>query len=128
MRSTVTDGTPAVAITTPAVQAAGKTGTAQTRSKDFEGPERKHSWFAAFAPADAPPEEQVVAVVMADASDRWEWWAPKVTNVLLHGIYTGLDYEEAIDDLQRHTPMYNLRGEPRPTDEDGVAEDGAVDE
>jgi penicillin-binding protein 2 len=128
MRYTVTDGTPAVAITTPAVQAAGKTGTAQTRSKDIEGPERKHSWFAAFAPADAPPEEQVVAVVMADASDRWEWWAPKVTNVLLHGIYTGLDYEEVIDDLQRHTPMYNLRGEPLPTDEDGVAEDGAVDE
>ena len=128
MRYTVTDGTPAVAITTPAVQAAGKTGTAQTHSKDIEGPERKHSWFAAFAPADAPPEEQVVAVVMADASDRWEWWAPKVTNVLLHGIYTGLDYEEVIDDLQRHTPMYNLRGEPRPTDEDGVAEDGAVDE
>ena len=128
MRYTVTDGTPAVAITTPAVQAAGKTGTAQTRSKDIEGPERKHSWFVAFAPADAPPEEQVVAVVMAEASDLWEWWAPKVTNVLLHGIYTGLDYEEAIDDLQRHTPMYNLRGEPRPTDEDGVAEDGAVDE
>ena len=73
MRYTVTDGTAAVAITTPAVQAAGKTGTAQTRSLDAEGPERKHSWFAAFAPADAPPEDQVVVVVMAQATDYWEW-------------------------------------------------------
>ena len=123
MRYTVTDGTPAVAITTPAVQAAGKTGTAQTRSLDAEGPEIKHSWFAAYAPADAPPEDQVVVVVMAEATDYWEWWAPKATNVLLHGIFTGLDYKEVIPDLQRHTPMYNLRGEPRP-DEEEEADDG----
>jgi len=125
MRYTVTDGTPAVAITTPAVQAAGKTGTAQTRSLDAEGPELKHSWFAAFAPADAPPEDQFVVVAMAEATDYWEWWAPKATNVLLHGIFTGLDYEEVIPDLQRHTPMYNLRGEPRP-DDDEAADDTAV--
>ena len=118
MRYTVTDGTPAVAITTPAVQAAGKTGTAQTRSLDAEGPERKHSWFAAYAPADAPPEEQYVVVVMAEATDYWEWWAPKATNVLLHGMFTGLDYKDVISDLQPHTPMYNLLGEPRPEEED----------
>ena len=117
MRYTVTDGTPAVAITTPAVQAAGKTGTAQTKSLDAEGPELKHSWFAAYAPADAPPEDQVVVVVMAEATDYWEWWAPKVTNVLLHGTFTGLDYDDVIDDLQPHTPMYDLLGEPRPEEE-----------
>ena len=124
LRYTVTDGTPAVAITTPAVQAAGKTGTAQIRSKDFDGPELKHSWFAAFAPADAPPEDQVVVVVMAEATDYWEWWAPKATNVLLHGIFTGLDYKEVIPDLQRHTPMYNLLGEPRPDEEGEEEEEG----
>ncbi len=117
MRYTVTDGTAKVAITTPAVPVAGKTGTAQTRSADAEGPARQHSWFAAFAPAGAPPEEQVVVVVMAEASDRWEWWAPKATNVLLHGMFAGLDYDEVIPDLQRHTPMYNLLGEPRDEDE-----------
>lgn len=124
MRYTVTDGTPAVVITTPSVQAAGKTGTAQIRSRGFDGPELKHSWFAAFAPADAPPEDQVVVVVMAEATDRWEWWAPKATNVLLHGIFTGLDYEEVIPDLQRHTPMYNLLGEPRPEEEDDEEDAG----
>ena len=124
MRYTVTDGTPAVAITTPAVDAAGKTGTAQTRSLDAEGPERKHSWFAAFAPADAPVEEQYVVVVMAEATDYWEWWAPKATNVLLHGMFTGLDYEDVLDDLQPHTPMYLLEGEPRPDEEDGEEDEG----
>lgn len=125
MRYTVTDGTPKDAITTPAVPVAGKTGTAQTRSARAEGPERKHSWFAAYAPAGAPPEEQVVVVVMAEASDRWEWWAPKVTNVLLHGMFAGLDYDAVIPDLQQYTPMYNLLGEPgdesedEPGDEDG---------
>ena len=124
MRYTVTDGTPAVAITTPAVPAAGKTGTAQTKSLDAEGPELKHSWFAAYAPADAPPEDQVVVVVMAEATDYWEWWAPKVTNVLLHGMFTGLDYDDVIDDLQPHTPMYDLLGEPRPEEETEGEGDG----
>lgn len=117
MRFTVTDGTPKDAITTPAVAVAGKTGTAQTRSADAGGPKRQHSWFVAFAPAGAPPEEQVVVVVMAEASDRWEWWAPKATNVLLHGMFAGLDYDRVIPDLQRHTPMYNLLGEPREEEE-----------
>lgn len=121
MRYTVSDGTPKDAITTPAVPVAGKTGTAQTRSARAEGPERKHSWFAAYAPAGAPPEEQVVVVVMAEASDRWEWWAPKVTNVLLHGLFAGLDYDAVIADLQQYTPMYNLLGEPadEPADSSG---------
>ena len=129
MRYTVTDGTPAVAITTPAVRAAGKTGTAQTKSLDAEGPELKHSWFAAYAPADAPPEDQVVVVVMAEATDYWEWWAPKATNVLLHGMFTGLDYEEVIGDLQPHT-LYDLLGEPRPDEDDeeeGEGGDGDVE-
>ena len=123
MRYTVTDGTPKDAITTPAVAVAGKTGTAQTRSADAEGPRRQHSWFVAFAPADAPPDEQVVVVVMAEATDRWEWWAPKATNVLLHGMFAGLDYDEVIPDLQRHTPMYNLLGEPRDQEEPGDQEE-----
>ena len=55
---------------------------------------------------------------MAEATDYWEWWAPKATNVLLHGMFAGLDYKDVIDDLQPHTRMYDLLGEPRPDEED----------
>ena len=111
MRYAVTDGTPAVAMTTPAVQAAGKTGTAQVSALKTDEEVSRHSWFASYAPVDAPAAQQVVVVVMAEATDVWEWWAPKVANVLLHGMFTGLDYDDVIDDLQPVTPMYSLIGE-----------------
>lgn len=112
MRYTVTDGTPAVAITTPAVRVSGKTGTAQVRAIQDDEEVGQHSWFAAFAPADAPVNEQIVVVVMAEADDVWEWWAPKVANVLLHSIFTGQDYETTLAILQPLTSMYSLIGEP----------------
>ena len=37
--------------------------------------------------------------------------------MLLHGMFTGLDYEEVIGDLQPHT-LYDLLGEPRPDEDD----------
>ncbi len=70
------------------------------------------SWFAAFAPADAPANEQVVVVVLAEADDVWEWWAPKVANILFHGIFADQDYETTLESLQPLTPMYSLIGEP----------------
>ncbi|MBX7059688.1 MAG: penicillin-binding protein 2 [Leptospirales bacterium] len=45
------------------VPIAGKTGTAQTRSRTRG---RNHAWFAGFAPYGAPPEEQLVIVVFVE--------------------------------------------------------------
>jgi penicillin-binding protein 2 len=100
MRGVVTDGTAEVVITTSAVEVAGKTGTGETGREDD-----LHSWFVAFAPYDAPVEEQVVIVVMVDGSNEWEWWAPKAANIILHGIFTGQNYEDTIRSLR---PLWYL--------------------
>lgn len=94
MRSVVTDGTCRFIITTP-FQIAAKTGTGEVGvDGDY------HSWFAAFAPYDAPPEDQIVLVVMVEAiPDNWEWWGPKAGNTILHGILTNQTFEEVVDDL-----------------------------
>jgi penicillin-binding protein 2 len=95
LRGVVTDGTPKFVISTKAVQAAGKTGTAEVGLKD-----RWHSWFAAYAPYDAAdPKDAVVVVVMVEATNPWEWWAPYASNIILQGIFAHQDYETAIDEL-----------------------------
>jgi penicillin-binding protein 2 len=58
---------------------------------------RWHSWFAAYAPfVTDRPEERVVVVVMAEASDTWEWWAPKAANLILQAIFAHQSFEEAV--------------------------------
>ena len=94
MRGVITDGTAKVVITTDAVDVAGKTGTGEIGMED-----NWHSWFAAFAPYDAPPEEQIVLVVMVEATNEWEWWAPKASNIILQGIFADQNYAEAVDTL-----------------------------
>jgi penicillin-binding protein 2 len=47
------------------VPVAGKTGTAQTRSKRKED-ESQHAWFAGYAPFDGDPQKAVVVVVMIE--------------------------------------------------------------
>jgi penicillin-binding protein 2 len=96
LRGVVTDGTPKFVISTKATQVAGKTGTAEMGLKD-----RWHSWFAAYAPygADADPKDAVVVVVMVEASNPWEWWAPYASNIILQGIFAHQDYESSIDAL-----------------------------
>jgi penicillin-binding protein 2 len=96
MRRVITDGTAEVVITTNASDVAGKTGTGQTGL----GEESLHSWFVAYAPYNGSPSEQVVVVVMVDGRNEWEWWAPKAANVILHGIFEDLDFEEAVQDLK----------------------------
>jgi penicillin-binding protein 2 len=96
MRRVITDGTAEVVITTNASDVAGKTGTGQTGL----GEESLHSWFVAYAPYNGNPSEQVVVVVMVDGRNEWEWWAPKAANVILHGIFEDLDFEEAVQDLK----------------------------
>ncbi len=62
LRAVVTRGTAQHLKAIP-VPIAGKTGTAQTRSR-VRG--RNHAWFAGFAPYGAPPEEQLVIVVFVE--------------------------------------------------------------
>ncbi|HDP80888.1 MAG TPA: penicillin-binding protein 2 [Spirochaetes bacterium] len=64
MRMSVTSGTSA-RLAYLKVPIAGKTGTAQTRSRrkeDFS----QHAWFVGYAPFDAPAEEAVVIAVLVE--------------------------------------------------------------
>ena len=94
MRYTITDGTPAFPLNNKVVQIAGKTGTAEVGSLDHW-----HSWMACYAPFNAPVEEQVVVVVLVEATNDWEWWAPYATNIILQGIFANQSYEEAVNSL-----------------------------
>ena len=97
MRGVITDGTAEVVITTDAVEAAGKTGTGEIGSEDSW-----HSWFVAYAPFEtSDPDERVVVTVLVDAANEWEWWAPKAANIILHGIFTGQEYDRVVEDLRR---------------------------
>ncbi len=60
MRMVVTGGTARHAMANLNVAVAGKTGTAQMD----EG--QPHSWFAGFAPADAPPPDRVAFAVVVE--------------------------------------------------------------
>jgi penicillin-binding protein 2 len=96
MRGVVSEGTAQPVITTEAVQIAGKTGTAEVGLE-----ESWHSWFIGYAPYQTDrPDERVVVVVMVEAENDWEWWAPKAANVIFHGIFTGQNYEETLETLR----------------------------
>jgi len=99
MQGVIENGTGQSVITTPLVKVAGKTGTSEVQ----KGVERFHSWFASYAPIDAPPELQVIVVVFVDAVNEWEWWAPKAANIILHGIFSNTDYHNTIAEL-RNSP------------------------
>ncbi len=95
LRGVITKGTARVVLTTKATEVAGKTGTGEVGFKD-----RWTSWFAAYAPYDSvDPDEQVVVVVMVEAINEWEWWAPKAANVIFQGIFSDQNYEEAAKEL-----------------------------
>lgn len=96
MRGVITEGTAKVVLTTEAVEIAGKTGTGEVGKED-----QWHSWFAAYAPYETDnPEERVVVVVMVEAENEWEWWAPKAANVIFQAIFGGQNYQEALDTLK----------------------------
>lgn len=94
MRNVITNGTAQFPMKNKIVQLAGKTGTAEVGLAD-----RWHSWMVAYGPYDAPPEEAVVVVVMVEASNPWEWWAPYATNIIFQGIFADQTYLEAIEAL-----------------------------
>ena len=78
---------------------AGKTGTAETGGAEHSRTDSQYwnSGFVAYGPYQhTSPEEQVVVAVLVEASDNWEWWAPKAANVIFQGIFAGQDFDEAI--------------------------------
>ena len=94
MRYTITDGTAQYPMRNKIVQLAGKTGTAEVGFSD-----RWHSWMAAYGPYNAPAEDAVVVVVLVEAQNKWEWWAPYATNIIFQGVFADQTYEEALEAL-----------------------------
>ncbi len=94
LRSVVTSGTVRFPMSTKAVEVAGKTGTAEVGLKD-----RWHSWFASYGPASGPVEDMIVVVVMVEASNAWEWWAPYASNIIYQAAFANQSYDEAVDSL-----------------------------
>lgn len=97
LRFVITDGTPKVVLANKTVKIAGKTGTGEVsgnkQSKSW------HSWMACYGPYDAPVEEQVVVVVLVEAVNEWQWWAPYATNIIFQGIFANQNYDEALNSL-----------------------------
>lgn len=94
MRYVITNGTAQFPMKNKIVQIAGKTGTAEVGLVD-----RWHSWMVAYGPYNAPAEEAIVVVVMVEATNPWEWWAPYATNIIFQGIFADQSYPEALDAL-----------------------------
>lgn len=94
MRFVITNGTAQFPMKNKIVQLAGKTGTAEVGITD-----RWHSWMVAYGPYDAPPEDAIVVVVMVEATNPWEWWAPYATNIIFQGIFADQTYQESIEAL-----------------------------
>lgn len=128
MRLVVTEGTAGPVLTTGAVAVAGKTGTGEVGIEDHY-----HSWFAAYGPYETDdPLERIVVVVMVEAVNVWEWWAPKAANLIFHAAFTGQTVAEAVADLR---PWYGdavfnpLQPEPEEEEAadaaDPAAEEGA---
>ncbi|EPF47647.1 penicillin-binding protein 2 [Treponema vincentii F0403] len=108
MRYTITDGTARYPMHNKIVQLAGKTGTAEVGLTD-----RWHSWMAAYGPYNAPAEDAVIVVVLVEAQNKWEWWAPYATNIIFQGIFADQTYEEALEALggKRFAPAVRMRQE-----------------
>ena len=95
MRRVVAEGSIRRLFNNKVVEVAGKTGTGEVGYTD-----RWTSWFASYGPYMAEkPEDQVVVVVMVEASNDWEWWAPKASNAIYQGIFGKQNYEEVVKTL-----------------------------
>lgn len=99
LRYTITNGSAVFPMHNKSIQIAGKTGTAElSQYKYLEGDAKKHwhSWMIAYAPYDAPVEDQYVVATIVEAVNPWEWWAPYATNIIIQGIIKNQTYEESI--------------------------------
>lgn len=98
LRETCVSGTAKNVLTTKLVQVAGKTGTGQVAGVS----DNYASWFISYAPYDAPPEEQVVVVVLIEpqADKEYQWWTPFAANIIYQGIFGNQNFYEAVTALR----------------------------
>ena len=96
LRYMITNGTATYPMGNKTVKIAGKTGTAEVAGY---AEKHWHSWMVAYAPWDAPVEEQVVVATLVEAVNKWEWWAPYATNIIIQGIFNDQTYEQAVKAL-----------------------------
>ena len=97
MRNTVSSGTGLWGIYTRIVDVAGKTGTGEIGT---EG--RWHDWFAGFAPFSVPQKkDKIVVVSLVEATNAYEWWAPKAFDIVMQGYFSDQNYDEVIEEWQR---------------------------
>lgn len=95
LRYVITNGTPQYPMHNRIAPSAGKTGTAEVAQYKKSW----HSWMVAYAPYNAPVEDQVVVATIVEAVNDWEWWSPYATNIILQGIFAHQDYETAATEL-----------------------------
>ena len=95
LRYMITNGTATYPMGNKKIKIAGKTGTAEAGRTDNHW----HSWMIAYAPYDAPVEDQIVVSTLVEAVNKWEWWAPYATNIVIQGILENQTYEESIREL-----------------------------
>lgn len=95
LRFVATDGSAKYAMQNPTVKIACKTGTAEVAGYT----DSWHNWLLAYAPYDAPVEEQIVVCTMVEAANSWEWWATYAANIVIQGYYANQTFDEAIDAL-----------------------------
>ncbi len=103
MRGVIVNGTANVVILNDQVEIAGKTGTGEVGSRT-----NWHSWFVSYGPwTEDNSGDKLVVVTMVEASNEWEWWAPKAADIIYQGIYGNQTYEEAVRSLQRRGVWYS---------------------
>lgn len=95
MRYVCTGGSAKYSLANPTVKIAAKTGTAEVTGYT----DSWHSWLVAFAPFDAPVEEQIVVCTMVEAANTWESWSPYATNIIIQGYFANQSFDEAVDAL-----------------------------
>lgn len=101
LRSVMLEGTARYPLANKVVQIAGKTGTAEVGLSD-----RWHSWFVGYAPYNYTNiDDVIVVVVMVEAANVWEWWAPYATNIIFQGYFANQLYEDAIRELKLTTTV-----------------------
>jgi len=102
LRYVVTGGTSDVVILNDKVDVAGKTGTGEVGLK-----ENWHSWFASYGPwTEDNQGEKIVVLTMVEATNNWDWWAPKAADIIYQGIYGNMNYEETIKYMKSRRVWY----------------------
>lgn len=111
MRGVVTRGTAQWVIHTKSVDIAGKTGTGEVGFDD-----RWHDWFVAYGPYKTQNlDERVVVVTMIEASESYDWWAPKATDIVFEGMFgENIRYEDIIEKWQERKVWWSWSNKELP--------------